>query len=62
MTAAGQPLASHKSYLIPERGLAASTVELNARLLRPFLDEYAAGQEGRLDLKELTGPRATRRP
>lgn len=53
-TPAGQLLARYKAYLITERGLAASTGELNARLLRPFLDEHAARHGGRLELKELT--------
>jgi integrase/recombinase XerD len=51
-TATGQLLARYKTYLTLERGLAASTAELNARLLRPFLDEHAAA--GRLELMELT--------
>jgi len=53
-TASGQLLASYKTYLTRERGLAASTAELNARLLRPFLDAHAAGDEGRLELRQLT--------
>jgi len=53
-TAAGQLLASYKTYLTRERGLATSTAELNARLLRPFLDAHAARHEDRLELRQLT--------
>ena len=53
-TAAEQLLASYKTYLTLERGLAASTAELNARLLRPFLDAHAARHEDRLELRQLT--------
>lgn len=52
--ATGQLLARYQTYLTVERGLAASTAELNARLLRPFLDEHAARRGGRLELGELT--------
>jgi integrase/recombinase XerD len=51
-TATGQLLARYKTYLTVERGVAASTAELNARLLRPFLGEHAA--TGRLEFMELT--------
>jgi site-specific recombinase XerD len=53
-TATGQLLARYQAYLTVERGLAASTAGLNARLLRPFLDGHAARHGGRLDVKELT--------
>jgi len=47
-------LARYKTYLSLERGLVAVTTELNARLLRPFLDEHGTKYEGRLELRELT--------
>ena len=53
-TATEQLLARYKAYLTNERGLVASTAELNARLLRPFFDEHAVKNEGRLDLGRLT--------
>jgi integrase/recombinase XerD len=42
----------YRDYLLGERGLAASTVELNVRMVRPFLaDQVWAG--GQLDLQRL---------
>jgi len=53
-SATEQLLTRYKSYLTAERGLAAATVELNVRLVRPLLFEHAGGQESRVELKELT--------
>jgi integrase/recombinase XerD len=53
-TATEQLLASYKTYLSLERGLVASTVDLNGRLVRPFLDAHAARHEDRLELRQLT--------
>ena len=52
-TATEQLLARYKTYLAWERGLVASTIELNARLLRPFLEAHVPEQEGHLRLEEL---------
>jgi integrase/recombinase XerD len=45
-------------YLRRERGLVASTVKLNVRLVRPFL-ETVAGPDGGLDLQHLTADAVT---
>jgi site-specific recombinase XerD len=42
------------AYLASERGLALTTVTLNVRLVRPFLQQRALERGGRLDLEELT--------
>ena len=42
------------AYLASERGLAATTVTLNVRLARPFLQQRALERGGRLDLARLT--------
>jgi len=42
------------AYLASERGLAPTTVALNARLARPFLQQRALERGGRLDLEQLT--------
>lgn len=42
-------LAGYREYLIAERGLSQRTVELNARLVRPFVVECAARCGGRFD-------------
>ena len=53
-SATEQLLTRYKSYLTAERGLAATTAELNVRLVRPLLFEHAGEQESRIELKELT--------
>jgi len=47
-----QLLARYRDYLLTERGLAASTVELNVRLVRPFLADRVRA-DGQLDLERL---------
>jgi len=47
-------LARYRNYLRVERGLAATTVELNVRMVRPFLLEHADVTCGGLDLQQLT--------
>jgi integrase/recombinase XerD len=42
------------AYLASERGLAPTTVALNVRLARPFLQQRAPGHDGRLELEQLT--------
>jgi integrase/recombinase XerD len=42
------------AYLTVERGLAPTTVTLNIRLARPFLQQRALERGGRLDLEQLT--------
>ena len=42
------------AYLASERGLAPTTVALNVRLARPFLQQRALERDGRLDLEQLT--------
>jgi integrase/recombinase XerD len=54
-TATERLLGRYRAYLILERGLAETTVELNVRLVRPFLLEHAGTMESRVELKELTG-------
>src|SRR6266699_242783 len=54
LTAAGQLLARHASYLATERGLAQVTVALNVHLVRPFLLQREQQRDGRLDLDQLT--------
>ncbi|MGW4995675.1 site-specific integrase [Streptomyces mirabilis] len=51
-------LVQYRDYLSVERGLAATTVELNVRLVRPFLLGLA-GAEGRLDLAGLDAGEVT---
>jgi integrase/recombinase XerD len=46
-------LARYRDYLLAERGLAVSTVELNVRLIRPFLADQVRA-DGRLDLQRLS--------
>ena len=53
-SATEQLLTRYKSYLTAERGLAATTAELNVRLVRPLLFEHTDEQESRIELKELT--------
>jgi site-specific recombinase XerD len=47
-------LARYRDYLSVDRGLSEKTVELNVRLVRPFLLEHAQAHGGRLDLGQLT--------
>ena len=53
-TASERLLARYRDYLVRERGLAAATVELNVRLVRPFLLERADARDGELDLGHVT--------
>ena len=53
-TAVERLLQGYRDYLTNERGLATATVELNARLVRPFLLQRAKLHQGRLDLQLLT--------
>ena len=53
-SATEQLLARYKEYLTVERGLAATTADLNVRLVRPFLLEHARQHEGRVAIEELT--------
>jgi integrase/recombinase XerD len=52
-TASERLLARYRDYLVLERGLAPATVELNVRLVRPFLLEQADVRDGELDLGHL---------
>ena len=54
VTETGQLLDRYAGYLAAERGLAGSTVALNVRLARPFLEQRALERDGRLDLEQLT--------
>jgi site-specific recombinase XerD len=47
-------LARYRDYLAIERGLAATTVELNVRMVGLFLTERRKAKRGRLDLERLT--------
>jgi integrase/recombinase XerD len=47
-------LARYRRYLVLERGLAATTADLNVRLVRPFLLERVGQQQSRGDLEGLT--------
>ena len=53
-TASERLLARYRDYLVRERGLAAATVELNVRLVRPFLLERTDARDGELDLGHVT--------
>ena len=53
-TETGRLLDRFGAYLMAERGLAPATVALNVRLVRPFLEQHAAGHGGHLDLEQLT--------
>jgi hypothetical protein len=46
-------LGRYRDYLLVERGLAASTVELNVRMVRPFLVDHVRA-DGQLDLQRLS--------
>lgn len=54
VTEAGHLLDRYAVCLAAERGLAPGTVALSVRLARPFLEQRAAGRDGRLDLGQLT--------
>jgi site-specific recombinase XerD len=53
-TETSQLLDRFAAYLASERGLAPTTVTLNVRLTRPFLQQRALDHGGRLDLEQLT--------
>jgi integrase/recombinase XerD len=53
-TAVERLLQRYRDYVANERGLAEATVELNVRLIRPFLLQLAKAHQGRLDLGLLT--------
>src|SRR6266536_754725 len=53
-SATEQLLARYWRYLVLERGLAATTADLNVRLVRPFLLERVGRQQSRVDLEGLT--------
>jgi site-specific recombinase XerD len=44
----------YRKYLFAERGLVASTVELNVRMVRPFLADHVSADDGQLDLQRLS--------
>jgi len=52
-SACEQLLGRYRDYLLVERGLVASTVELNVRMVRPFLAAKLRA-DGQLDLQELS--------
>jgi integrase/recombinase XerD len=52
-SACEQLLGRYRDYLLVERGLVASTVELNVRMVRPFLAAKVRA-DGQLDLQELS--------
>lgn len=58
-TPAERLLARYRDYLTVERGLAETTVDLNVRLVRPFLLGRAEATEGRLGLEHLTASEVT---
>jgi site-specific recombinase XerD len=47
-------LERYRRYLLLERGLAASTADVNVRMVRPFLLGRAQARDGLLDLDQLT--------
>jgi site-specific recombinase XerD len=47
-------LERYRDYLTVQRGLAATTVDLNVRLVRPLLTQRAEARAGRLELEDLT--------
>jgi integrase/recombinase XerD len=49
-----QLLGRYRDYLLTERSLAASTVELNVRMVRPFLAHQLRADDGELDLQRLS--------
>ena len=46
-------LARYRDYVRVERGLSEATVELNVRMVRPFLLQRAGARGGRLDLRQI---------
>jgi site-specific recombinase XerD len=44
----------YREYQFVERGLVASTVELNVRMVRPFLADHVSADDGQLDLQRLS--------
>src|SRR5687768_7076089 len=52
-------LVRYRDYLTTERGLATATVELNVRMVRPFLLDRLRVRKGRLDLEQLTAGEVT---
>ncbi len=54
-SATEQLLAHYREYLTVERGLAATTADLNVRLVRSFLSRHASDRESRVDLEQLSG-------
>lgn len=52
-------LARYRDYLTIERALASATVELNVRMVRPFLLDRLSARKGRLDLERLTAGEVT---
>ncbi|KXF55743.1 integrase [Rhodococcus sp. SC4] len=52
-------LARYRDYLTTERGLAAATIELNVRMVRPFLVDRMKARQGRLDLEHLAAGEVT---
>jgi site-specific recombinase XerD len=57
-TAATSPcdrlLGCYREYLFVERGLAASTIDLNVRMVRPFLADHVSASDDQLDLQRLS--------
>jgi integrase/recombinase XerD len=49
-----QLLGRYRDYLLTERGLAASTIELNVRMVRPFLAHQLRADDGERDLQRLS--------
>ena len=47
-------LARYREYLLVERGLTGTTVDLNMRMVRPFLAGRAKAEDGGLDLQDLS--------
>jgi integrase/recombinase XerD len=54
-SACEQLLGRYGDYLFVERGLATSTVELNVRMVRPFLTDLVRADDGQLDLRVSAG-------
>jgi site-specific recombinase XerD len=47
-------LGRYRNYLLVERGLAASTIELNVRMVRPFVTDRVRAADGQLAVQRLT--------
>ena len=52
-------LARYRDYLTTERGLATATVDLNVRMVRPFLVDRVEARHGALDLEHLAAGEVT---